>query len=417
MSEKEIKKTATRDISDLKARLGLKKGPDGTPLARPSAAHAIPAPPGQAKVAPPAAVGATPPPPPFGGFAAAAVERAESPRPFAAPGPVEDPFAAMNAMAAHGAAHAAPPLVLVDDHKPAPSLKTSSRAAYAKWGGLVLALLIVGFFVGGITYKNQVYNQTIDDAKRLTDEVRAIGKSLQTLADALDTAKERGPNKQDFLAGDHELTALLETLKLAKPEADRLYLSNLLNMNAQLTENTLGFYTDVGSLYDKVARHVRLAKADEKAGKGSDVLGKLSANTQFGAEIHVSKEDASAPPTISLVEVGAPICGDNQPHPSGCPDGKPPAGFQFRRDVKDSMWGSKPWAKSPEGISPDSLILLGESSVLQVLVQGAKPYYEEVGYMTRIREIEEFAKALILTRKAIEDRLNLKATEGKRFSL
>ena len=322
----------------------------------------------------------------------------------------------MNAMAAQGALRAAPPLV-IEDHRPAQPLEAQSRIVYVKWGAGVFGLLLVGFFIGGITYKNQVYNETIDDAKLLKHEVNAIGKGLENLNNTLLVARERGPNKQDFLVGDAELTAQLAALKLTKPAAEKLYLSNLLNMDPRLAESTLGFYTDIEFLYDKVARHVRLAKADVKSVKGNKVLDKLGGERNFGGVLRVPKDDPNGPPTVEIVEIGAPVCSDNQPHTEGCPDGKPPAGFQFRPDIKDATWGSKAWAKSAVEVNPDNLILLGETSVFRALVKGGKPFYGEVGYVARIHEIEELAKALIMTRKAIEDRLNQKAIEGKRFSL
>ena len=63
-----------------------------------------------------------------------------------------------------------------------------------------------------------------------------------------------------------------------------------------------------------------------------------------------------------------------------------------------------------------ALLLVGGSVRDDIVGLPVKDFDVEI-YHLPTAEIEELAKALIMTRKAIEDRLNQKAIEGKRFSL
>src|SRR5687768_1014529 len=109
LSQKDPKRPGgSRDISELKARLGLKKGgaAPGPAGAKQNGAGVVPPP------------GLNLPPPPG----------ARAPGPVI-PSAADDPFGAMNAMAAHGAAQRAPEIVIVNDGKPVESVSTGDRAA------------------------------------------------------------------------------------------------------------------------------------------------------------------------------------------------------------------------------------------------------------------------------------------------
>src|SRR6185369_15649323 len=98
-------------ISDLKARLGLKKGAQAPATGQTRANGGA----GGGVVAPP---GMNLPPPP--GMAA------PQPAQPAIPNAADDPFGAMNAMAAHGTVQRAPEIVIVNDGKPVENVGSSS---------------------------------------------------------------------------------------------------------------------------------------------------------------------------------------------------------------------------------------------------------------------------------------------------
>lgn len=396
----EVKKPGARDISDLKARLGLKKG--GNEVAKQTPSGGMVAPPG-------ARLGSAFVPPPPG----------VAPPPTAPPQPVipdarVDPFGAMNAMAAQGAVQAAPQIVVVNDGQPVESVQKKSPIARLKIVALVAVPLVVGIVVGKIAQANSTYNQTIDDAKVLTEEVRNVGRGLQQLYDTLLTAKERGGGQGAFKPNDKELTAQLEQLPLAPPDKQKLFHSNLYHMDPKLVEDTLSFYSDIALLKQKIDTHVRLSKGDEKANvPDSEALRKLG-GYRFGAIFRQPRQQGEIF-QVEIVQIGAPVCADKQPHPEGCPGGADPIGFQYRPDPTAPLWGTKAWSASD--LSADNVVPLAGNTIIDILMRGAKPFYDEVSYMARIKEIDELTSALMERRKALEDLLNRKALEGKRFSL
>src|SRR6185503_716412 len=117
------KRTGNRDISDLKQRLGLKKSaPAATGHTRGTSGGIAPPP------------GLMPPPPP-----------AQPVIPNAA----DDPFAAMNAMAAVGTVQRAPEIVIVNDGRPVENVGSSSfGATLLKIALPAVAMLGVGVGVG-----------------------------------------------------------------------------------------------------------------------------------------------------------------------------------------------------------------------------------------------------------------------------
>lgn len=390
------KQGGARDISELKARLGLKKGAAETPASG---------------TAPRAGLGGgvgggyVPPPP--------GVQPPQPTRPVI-PDARVDPFGAMNAMASHQAVQAQPQIVVVREGE-VEQVNKGRGAALMKWVAIGTIPLVLGFVVGGISYKNQEYNGTISDATGLVEEIRTLGKPLQALTDTLLVAKERGPGRQGFLVGDKQLTADIEGLALKAPDANRLLHSRLYNMDAKLVEDTLLFYSDLRQLYALAETHVKLSKSDEKkVPKGSDVAKAQRQGARFGVIINVPKKEGDFA-QAEIVEVGLPVCAvGGQPSPQGC-GAADPAGFQYRPDMTNTAWGTKAWGKTFD--AAQVVMLDGSSAVTRAILQGADSFFDEVSYMKRIQDIESQTQALMERRKSIEDRLNRKATESKRFSL
>ncbi|MBI4508695.1 MAG: hypothetical protein HY698_03600 [Deltaproteobacteria bacterium] len=430
MSEKDIKKPGARDISDLKARLGLKKGPDSGTAARPSPFNGAAANVTNGQGEPPAVpaptaaklgTGHVPPPPgiarPPGTDTTASAQAIQQP---IVPDARLDPFGAMNAMAAQTAAHAAPTYVIVDDGKPVESVQKKSLAARMKWIGVALGLLIVGSVMGGISARSKIYNATIDDAANILEHIRESSAGLQALNEALLVAKDRGDDKQSFLPGDAELTKaldeLLKTGKLKDPDSKLFFRANLFNMEPQLVEDTLRFYGDLSDLLKLVKDHVKYSQADEKQiAETSEIVRKLGPQARLGAIFRMPRDTNSGLPLVEIVQVGSPMCADNQPHPDGCPSGATPIGYQYRPDINSPNWGSKAWSK--DTIAAENIVFLGQSSVLDSLLRGTKPSVAEASYMRRIQKLNAETERVIDARKSLENRMNAKAQESKHFSL
>jgi hypothetical protein len=397
----EPKKPGARDISDLKARLGLKKGAEGGPGARNTTSMpsvGVP-PPTAAKIG-----GQFVPPPP----GVAPPPGAAPPQPVI-PDASVDPFGAMNAMAASSARTAPhqPEFVIVNDGK---HEQVASRGGGLRWLkiGLMIAVpLFVGYVVGGINNANNNINNSIDDAKLLYDDFSAVGKNLQDIEQALDTAKDRG--KGQLFPHDKELTAALDAMKLQAPDTTKLFHANMQNMSPAVPEKVFAFYTGVTSLYAKIENHKRIAKADERKQAPKEM-------GQYATVLRIPTDEKQSP-YVELVEVGAPYCkGEKSPSQNGCTPDKPAEKFQVRSDPTGA-WQIVPFANTSTEVAKDVIIMIGDNNVKNAFMAGAKEFVDTVGYMQRIREIDAQVRDLSQLRAEVQNALTLEKQKSKSFAL
>jgi hypothetical protein len=399
----EPKKPGARDISDLKARLGLKKGAEGGP--GPRSTTSMPAvgvpPPTAAKIG-----GSFVPPPP-----------GVAPPPGAAPPPPQpvipdasvDPFGAMNAMAASSARTAPhqPEFVIVNDGKHEQVASRGGGLRWLKLGLMIAVPLFVGYVVGGINNANNNINNSIDDAKLLYDDFSAVGKNLQDIEAALDTAKDRG--KGQLFPHDKELTAALDAMKLQAPDTTKLFHANMQNMSPAVPEKVFAFYTGVTSLYAKIDNHKRIAKGDERKQAPKEM-------GQYATVLRIPTDEKQAP-YVELVEVGAPYCrGDKNPSQAGCTPDKPAEKFQVRTDPTGS-WQIVPFANTSTEVAKDVILMIGDNNVKNAFMAGAKEFVDTVGYMQRIREIDAQVRDLSQLRAEVQNALTLEKQKSKSFAL
>jgi hypothetical protein len=396
----EPKKPAGRDISDLKARLGLKKGADGGPRTAAMPAQGVP-PPTAAKIG-----GFVPPPP-----GVAPPPGAVPPQPVI-PDASVDPFGAMSAMAAASKVSAAPAqeFVIVNDGKGVEQVHSGGVVNKLKYAALIFAPLIVGYIGGGVLAGNKDWNTSVDHAKLLYDNFGVVGKSLTDLQSTLDAAKDRG--KGDFLLGDKKLIDDLEALKLQAPDKTILFHASIRDLDAGEVEKIFKFYTDLTTLYAKVDEFKRAAKSDERKATPKPM-------GNYAVVLRMPPADQKdAPPVAELVEVGAPICkGDTKINPNGCTETAPPEKFQVRNDPQSPAWQILTLAARPEGVAADAILYLSGSKVQTAFMVGADNFVDAVAYRKRITEIDTLTRELSETRGQIQTILNAEAQRGKRFAL
>ena len=397
MSDKDAKKPGTRDISDLKARLGLKK-----PAARASTAGIVPPAGGKA--------GYIPPPP---GAAAPA-----PPEPVI-PDAKVDPFGAMNAIAAQGAQTRGPEIIIVNDGKSVEQVEGQAHGTIwkVKMAALVVVPLVLGFVLGGINYDRRRFNNTLSDAKVLTEEFTQLGKTLETLNIALLNAKDRG--KGGFVLFDKDLVAEIDALNFTIVDDEKLivYQANLYSLDGKLVKDILIFYGRIKALSQKLKDHQTITK--RSLGTPTPTVGeKVPGGGTFAVLVKApTPEEAQkgALPTAEIVQVGKPLCGDGKEMPqAGCPGG-PPAGIQFRGDTA-APWGTKGIPTGAADVT-DKLLDLRPNVVWQALYKGSAKFLDEAQYYQRINEIDALTTDLVKDRKDIEDRLAAAAGRSKRLAL
>jgi hypothetical protein len=396
------KRPGAKDISELKARLGLKKG--GPAAAGKAGSAGVVAPPGHR-----AGGGAIPAPPGAG----------PPPRP-AIPDAKEDPFAAMNAMAAHGAVAAQQPIVYHDTGPVDRVHKRSHAVKLALIGGALLVPLVVGVVVGVLSAKAKAYNRTIEDAAAVRDDTRKVGESLISMQTVLQTGRERSRGTQGFMVGDAKLTAELAALPPLTPNIELVFRSHLWELDYDLVAGLLSFYVEAIELNDLLKAHTVASRDAEKILREGQQNMAAFDPYSYGALIEVpTAEEAQAgkPVTMKIVQLGSPVCeGQTKPSDSGCGEAKV-TGYRYRVDELGPWQIKKVVATGGTTFDPDGLVRLDPGSkVLQQLARGGKATVAEAAYMERIDKIYERVLRLIENQGKLEKRLNSHANKGKQFT-
>jgi hypothetical protein len=330
----ENKKPGARDISDLKARLGLKKtgvmptaAPQGpaatTPQGQP-AAGGLPTP-----VAPQPAAGARAPiPSPFGQPEPAA------PAPAAPPDPRRDPFA--QAQAANLAAFYGVGQVLPGS---AEGVAAEPLSQPKPWGriGFVVGLSVVVFGLGnacGRIYNSRVeFNRSIDDSAKIRVEVDKLNKNLNNI---VDTLRESKPVN----GFDIPLAERLGSLDLTKPDTQKIFHTNYYHLEDVAIERLFQYYNDTIILYDLIQQHAKRTDADK------DAITKYAANAaakgaekNYGIILDMSKQF----PIAHLAELGQIVC--PKEGETNCAPAE--AKFKYRTD-SGGAWGERPVKGKPD---------------------------------------------------------------------
>jgi hypothetical protein len=398
LSDKDAKKPGTRDISDLKARLGLKKQ-----APRAASQGIVPPAGGKAGYIPPPPGAAAPPPP----------------EPVI-PDAKVDPFGAMNAIASQGAQARGPEIIVVNDGKPVEQVEGQAHGTMraVKIGALIVVPLVLGFVLGGINYDRKRFNNTLEDAKALTEEFTQIGKSLEALNIAILNAKDRG--KGGFALFDKDFVAEVDALNFTIVEDEKLivYQANLYSLDRKLVSDILIFYGRIKQLAQKMKDHQQATKRS-LATTTPTVGEKVPGGGTFAVLVKApTAEEAQkgALPTAELVQVGKPMCPDGKEMDpkAGCPQG-PMAGIQFRGDTS-APWNVKGLPTGATDVT-DKLLDLRPNVVWSALYKGSAKFLDEAQYYQRLTEIEALTTDLVKDRKDIEDRLAAAAARTKRLAL
>lgn len=407
------KKSGGRDISDLKARLGLKKGGP----AAPTKSGGVVAPPGlkSRQMDVPVPPGAKPPPPQL-------------------PSVTDDPFGAMNAMAAVGTMQRAPEIIVVNDGKPVEKVDNRSRAIIlAKYAGMVLVPLILGISLGQISKTAKAVNKTIENAGGLHKDVNRIRTGIyDNLMSPLLDAKARGPGGNAFVPNDAKLIEALDKKDLLPAiDPEVAFSSYMFDMDKTLVADILAFYSQAAALKAEVDAHVQAAKNDAKLLSDSekfvvqakpdvatnDYLKKEFYRYGMFVEIPTKKDaDAGARFGAKLVEIGPPICGDKKPSTTGkCPDMV--IGFSYRQAGSGEGWDlMEIGVPQGESIPGKKIIPLLPTQVFENLIRGGEASTAEVGYMRRLNTIFEHTQQLIDLGNSVEKTLKAKANQSKSFT-
>ncbi len=403
------KRGGSRDISELKQRLGLKKATTptaGAPTGRPNG-------PAGGVVPPP---GLAPPPPP---------------QPVI-PNAADDPFAAMNAMAAVGTVQRAPEMIIVNDGKPVENVGASSHGgAIARLAAPAVIALIVGVVIGQIAKGANVYNAGLKDARSILGDEKAastvknVKKSLSDLDGVLDEMRSKNNYRPDS-AADKRLRELSGRLDIKEAAVFRTAGA----IEPEISSLIMSFYAGSAEVKSMLDSHVKAAAADDLAlasGKnataaatvrdGENATLAAAGAVRYGALIQAPTDTDRSDFGIKLVELGPPYCGGAQPVTTGkCENNEAPTAFAYRTEP------GAPWTKGDlqtqgsDSVPAKRLLLLLADGTRDALIKGGEAGASEVFYVKRLRQLSERTKKLIEEANKLEQRLQAESNKGARFS-
>jgi hypothetical protein len=397
----ENKKPGPRDISDLKARLGLKKT-----AAMPAAAPATTPPHGQPvqQVPPPSGFGAPAPqqpqgpPPPFGRR-----EEPPPPQPAAPADPRRDPFAsaqqqqaAANLAAFYGLGQSLPGSADAVGGEPLSKPKPWGRIA----GVLAIAAIpfVIGNACGRIQRDRIEYNTTTDQAGQIREEVEKMSKQLSTVVDMLNSTP--AGRKGDV---DIDLSAKLGAMDLKKPDTVRIFHTNYNSLEPVIVERLMQYYDGTLKLYDEIAIHAKKTDNDKDA---------LTRMAQAGAKSDknygVIVEPQGGLMLAKFVEVGTPVCQKEGQTDCNANELK---GFQYRMD-SGSGWGTRPVKGKPEAI----VMPLQQTPLFKAVAAGNPDFLAVKDYARRMAEIKTQAAMLMNQQKDVLADLKKSAERPKLFA-
>jgi len=399
------KRGGSRDISELKQRLGLKKATTPASPRANGATGGLTPPPGLA-----------PPPPP---------------QPVI-PNAADDPFAAMNAMAAVGTVQRAPEIVIVNDGKPVENVGASSHGtALVILIAAAVVALILGVVIGQIAKGANVYNAGLKDARailgddRTASTVKNIKKSLSELDGVLDEMRTKNNYRPDA-AADKKLRELSGRLDIKTATVFRTAGA----IEPEVISLIMSFYAGASEVKGMLDGHVKAAANDDLAlttGKtaagGAAVketenaaLASIGA-VRYGALIQAPTDTDRSDFGVKLVELGPPYCGGANPVASGkCDNNEAPSAYAYRGEPGAGWTKGDLALQGSDAVPAKKLLLLLPNGTRDALIKGGEPGASEVFYGKRLRTLTERVKKLIEEANKLEQRLQAESNKGSRFS-
>jgi hypothetical protein len=387
------KKPGPRDISDLKARLGLKKtGAMPAVSPNPAAAPGQPIPPSQPLgiPVPPGGYGASQP----GGYGAPAAPsslpspfgRSEPPpaQPAPPPDPRRDPFAAQqqaSLAAFYGIGQQLPGSA--DAVADAPISKPKPWGRIGVVGVVAAGAFFVGSAIGSISKSRSEYNVTTDQAGQIREEVEKISKQLITIADVINSSPASRQGNVDL-----DLSAKLGGLDLKKPDTVKIFHTNYQNLEPVVVERLMQYYDGTIKLFDEVQAHAKKTENDKDALVRMQKEG-AKADKNYGVIV----EQQGGLTLAKFVEVGAPVC--NDPAKTDC-NANELKGFQYRLD-SGSGWGTRPVKGKPEMI----VMPLQQTPLFKAVAAGNPDFLAVKDYARRMAEIRTLLATLMNQQKDV----------------
>lgn len=354
----------TKDISDLKARLGLKRpdggapggpaGPGGPAAARP--APGFPQQPGRGPVPGPAAAA----------------------RPAAAPAPAAAPPAGMNPYAGMKAPQGGFDLRTIDDGAPVANVR-SGRGKAALFASALVG--VAAFFLGGwagmvgVARSNQ--NTANHAAKAVKTEVEGMQKTLTQIAAIMADSRSRlTKDKKDTGSYDPQLIANLEKVKLdPRPNTSTIFRVDYFRLPDADIDKLFTYYYNSIALYGEVEKHIKKSKADAEALKAYAEKSAAQTQKNYGVVFDSSGKLLVA----NLVEIGDQVC---QKGGKECPASEL-KGFKVRMNT------GAPWVdrNSTGKLDSGNVVPMKPTPFMDAVMTGSPDQVRQESYKMRVASL------------------------------
>jgi hypothetical protein len=412
------KKAGSRDISELKQRLGLKKGAAAQPSNQRSnggqASGGVVAPPGLA------------------------VPQPQQP---VAPNAADDPFGAMNHMAAVAQVARAPEKeYIVVDHSNVEKVHAQNRGALiAKLAIPAGIALIVGVAIGKIGTGASNYNDGLRGARAILGDkttgstVMMLKKTLSDLDNLLDEAKTKNGFKPS-LELDKKLKEVATKLEV---KSELVFRAKQNTLDAELSGQILSFYAGVIEVKDMIDIHNKSAAGDDimlktaksnadKAELKDTEAAPLAGQLRYAVIVQAPTDTDRAEFGAKVVEIAGVYCGGNNPV-AKCSEGDYPSAFAYRNDPGSTPIKGDLVTQGSDSIPTKRILPLLQNGIRDALIKGNEPAVSEFYYTRRLRALYDRVHGkiaqdgkpqggLIEQGNKLESRLQTEAGKSTRFS-
>jgi hypothetical protein len=347
------------------------------------------------------------------------------------PNAAEDPFAAMNHMAAVGTVQRAPEIVIVHDGKPVENVgATSHGATVAKLVIPAVAALILGVVIGQIAKGANIYNAGLKDARSILGDDRAastvknVKKTLSEVDGVLDEMKTKNNYRPDT-AADKKLRDLAGRLDVKATTVFRTAGA----IDPDLTGFIMSFYAGAAEVKGMIDGHVKAAANDDLAlatakNASAEAAVKDTVNATLASVNAVRYAALIQAPTdtdrvdfgVKLVELGPPYCGNSLSSTGKCDNNESPSAYAYRGDPAGSWTKGDLQLQGSDSVPSKKLVLLLPNGTRDALIKGGEPGASEVFYVKRLRSLSDRIKKLIEEANKLEQRLQAESNRGTRFS-
>jgi len=365
------------------------------------------------------------------------------------PNASEDPFGAMNAMAAVHTVQRAPEMVIVHDGIPVENIGSSSTGAkVAKIAIPGLIALVIGLAIGKLGESASAYNAAMSDVKEILGEkgtpstISNIKQTLSTLDTLLDEAKTKNQFRPDD-AVNKQLETLSQKLEV---KSDAVFRKKLSALEPRLAAELVAFYAGAAEVKSMIDAHLMSAKADalvfkKYKDKSDEAILKENENTPLMGQRRYAvlvqaptDSDKGLDFGAKIVELGGVYCGDAAKETvNKCPENSPPSAYAYRTEIGPQGLSKVPWTKgeiaapATDAVPAKKLLTLLPGSVGDSLIKGADGVASEMYYQRRLRMLYDrvhgrvgndgkASGGLVDQGNTLEKDLTTETSKGSRFS-